>query len=146
MPIIEAIKAAQTEMMEWRHDIHAHPETAFEEFRTSKFVAEKLEQFGIEVFRGLAKTGVVGRISNGEGGSIGLRADMDALNMDEQADVAFSSVVPGKMHACGHDGHTAMLLGAAKYLNEKRNFRGTVNLIFPRNEGDRRICDDFSSK
>ena len=130
MPIIEEIKAVQTEMIEWRHDLHAHPETAFEEIRTSEFVAQKLQKFGIDVHRGLAKTGVVGTIKNGEGDSIGLRADMDALNMDEQTGVTYSSTVAGKMHACGHDGHTAMLLGAAKYLNETKNFHGTVHLIF----------------
>ena len=130
MPIINEIKSIHAEMIKWRHLIHTHPETAFEEKQTSNFVADKLREFGIEVHQGIAKTGVVGTINNGEGDSIGLRADMDALNMEEQSGVEYASVVPGKMHACGHDGHTAMLLGAAKYLSQNKVFRGTVQLIF----------------
>ena len=130
MPTIKEINSLHAEMTEWRHIIHAHPETAFEETHTSEFVAQKLQEFGIEVYQGLAKTGVVGTITNGEGGSIGLRADMDALDMDEQTEVDYASLIPGKMHACGHDGHTAMLLGAAKYLTQTKAFRGTVQLIF----------------
>ena len=130
MPTIKEINSLHAEMIGWRRIIHAHPETAFEETHTSKFVAKKLQEFGIEVYQGLAKTGVVGTITNGEGGSIGLRADMDALDMDEQTEVDYASLIPGKMHACGHDGHTAMLLGAAKYLTQTKAFRGTVQLIF----------------
>ena len=130
MPIIKEIKAFHDEMIVWRHDLHAHPETAFEETRTSKFVVTKLKEFGVEVHQGLAKTGVVGTIKNGKGGSIGLRADMDALDLEEQAGVDYASIVPGKMHACGHDGHTTMLLGAAKYLAKTKKFSGTVQLIF----------------
>src|SRR3546814_6645637 len=113
-------------MKGWRRDIHAHPETAFEELRTADFVAEKLAEFGIEVHRGLATTGVVGVLdgqSNRSGRSIGLRADMDALHIQELNGFDHRSRHEGKMHACGHDGHTAMLLGAAKYLAETRNFR-----------------------
>ncbi|MAI11558.1 MAG: peptidase M20 [Rhodospirillaceae bacterium TMED167] len=130
MSIIDQITACHDEMTAWRRDLHAYPETAFEEIRTADFVAKKLESFGIAVHRGLAKTGLVGTLTNGTGGAIGLRADMDALDMEEQADVGYASKVPGKMHACGHDGHTTMLLGAAKYLSETRKFNGTVHFIF----------------
>ncbi|MFL2744683.1 MAG: M20 aminoacylase family protein, partial [bacterium] len=124
------------EMTEWRRDIHQHPELKFEENRTSDLVAAKLEEFGIEIHRGLAKTGVVGTIRNGDGPSIGLRADMDALPLEEKNTFKHASSNPGKMHACGHDGHTAMLLGAAKHLAASKNFKGTVNLIFqPAEEG-----------
>ena len=129
------------EMTEWRRDFHAHPEIGFEEERTSAIVAQKLEEFGIEVHRGLGKTGVVGVLrgqgqSSGGNRAIGLRADMDALPMSEFNDFAHASQNPGRMHACGHDGHTTMLLGAAKYLAETRNFSGTVYLIFqPAEEG-----------
>ena len=130
MAIIEKINQLHEEMTAWRRDIHSYPEIAFEETRTSDFVAEKLESFGIQVYRGLAKTGVVGTLGNGSGGSVGLRADMDALEMEEESGLEYASKIPGKMHACGHDGHTAMLLGAAKYLSETRKFRGTVHFIF----------------
>ncbi len=130
MPVIKEIEAFKDEISAWRQDIHAHPETAFEEHRTAEMVAEKLKSFGITVHTGMAKTGVVGTLVNGEGPAIGLRADMDALNLDEQADVSFKSTYQGKMHACGHDGHTAMLLGAAKYLAETKRFNGTVRFIF----------------
>jgi len=121
----------QSEMQEWRRDIHANPEIAFEEHRTAKIVAEKLQSFGIEVETGIAGTGVVGTIKKGRGNrSIGLRADLDALLIDEANDFDYKSKNPGKMHACGHDGHTTMLLGAAKYLAEHGDFDGTVNLIF----------------
>ncbi|MCG8695703.1 MAG: M20 family metallopeptidase [Minwuiales bacterium] len=131
MPIVNRISAFHQEMTDWRHDLHRHPETAFEEFRTSDFVAEKLEQFGIEVHRGLAKTGVVGTLKAGAGNrAIGLRADMDALHITELNDFDHRSVNDGKMHACGHDGHTTMLLGAAKYLSESPDFDGTVHFIF----------------
>jgi hippurate hydrolase len=132
MAIINRIGDFQGEMTAWRRDLHAHPELGFEEVRTSAFVADKLRSFGLdEVHTGLAKTGVVGVLRAGTGrDSIGLRADMDALPIQEPAERPYSSTKPGKMHACGHDGHTTMLLGAAKYLAETRNFDGTVYLIF----------------
>jgi len=144
MNINPAIADLHAEMTEWRRDIHAYPETAFEEVRTSQFVADKLESFGIEIHRGLAGTGVVGTIKgkNGDGPSIGLRADIDALDIDEQTNKPYASKNPGKMHACGHDGHTATLLGAAKYLAQTRNFSGTVHVIFQpaeENEGGGRV-------
>jgi len=114
-----------------RRDLHAHPETAFEEFRTADIVADRLQSYGIEVHRGLAKTGVVGTLKAGSGNrAIGLRADMDALPIEELNDFAHRSTHEGKMHACGHDGHTTMLLGAARYLAETRDFDGTVHFIF----------------
>ena len=120
-----------------RRDIHAHPELGLEEVRTADLVARKLEKWGIEVHRGVGVTGVVGVLRNGNGeASIGLRADMDALPMAEATGLPHASTVAGKMHACGHDGHTTMLLGAAKLLAETRNFNGTVNFIFqPAEEG-----------
>jgi hippurate hydrolase len=137
MPIPNRIAAMAPEMTEWRQDIHAHPELGLEEVRTSDIVAAKLAEWGIEVHRGLAKTGVVGTLKVGSSSrSIGLRADMDALAMEEANDFPHRSKHPGKMHACGHDGHTTMLLGAAKYLAETRNFDGTVHFIFqPAEEG-----------
>jgi len=147
MPIKEEIAAFADEMAAWRRDIHAHPETAFEEMRTSDIVAEKLASFGIEVHRGLAKTGVVGTLSVGTSNrAIGLRADLDALDVHEENTFAHISTIPGKMHACGHDGHTAMLLGAAKYLAGTRRFDGTVRFIFqPAEEneaGGRVMCEE----
>ena len=134
--MINEIEKLHGEMTAWRKDIHKYPELKFEEFRTSELVSKNLNEFGIEVHRGLAKTGVVGRISNGKGPSIGLRADMDALPLQEKNLFEHKSCNLGKMHACGHDGHTAMLLGAAKYLSVSRNFKGTVNFIFqPAEEG-----------
>lgn len=131
MAIIERIKQLQGEMAEWRHDIHAHPETAFEEQRTSALVAKKLESFGLSVHQGLARTGVVGTLSAGSGKrAVALRADMDALHIHEKNGFGHRSQHEGKMHACGHDGHTTMLLGAAKYLAETKNFDGTVHFIF----------------
>ena len=125
-----------------RHDIHAHPETAFEEKRTSDIVAGRLAEWGFAVHRGLGRTGVVGTLRNGNGKrAIGLRADMDALHVHEKNGFAHKSQHEGKMHACGHDGHTTMLLGAAKYLAQHRNFDGTVNFIFQpaeENEGGAR--------
>ncbi|CAJ0902679.1 Hippurate hydrolase [Ralstonia sp. LMG 32965] len=136
MKLIPEIQAAQPEIQALRRDIHAHPELCFEEQRTSDLVAAKLAEWGIEVHRGLGKTGLVGVIRNGEGKSIGLRADMDALPLAEANQFEHRSKHDGKMHACGHDGHTAMLLGAAHYLAKHRNFSGTVNLIFqPAEEG-----------
>ena len=131
MAVKEEIAAYAPEFRDLRRDIHAHPETAFEEFRTSDIVASKLESFGLPVHRGLATTGVVGTLSVGDSNrSIGLRADMDALDILEENTFAHTSTIDGKMHACGHDGHTAMLLGAAKYLSQTRNFNGTVHFIF----------------
>lgn len=131
MAVINRIADFHNDMVEWRHDIHAHPETAFEEVRTAGVVAEKLQSFGMEVHTGLAKTGVVGVLKCGNSDrKIGLRADMDALDLQELADVAHKSKHDGKMHACGHDGHTTMLLGAARYLAETKNFDGTIYFIF----------------
>jgi hippurate hydrolase len=131
MAITEKIKLLHGEMAKWRHDIHAHPETAFEEQRTSALVAQKLESFGLRVHQGLGRTGVVGTLAAGSSKrAIGLRADMDALHIHEKNGFDHRSQHEGKMHACGHDGHTAMLLGAAKYLSETRNFNGTVHFIF----------------
>ncbi len=137
MPVINSIAAMEEELTAWRRDFHMHPELAFQETRTAGIVAEKLRSWGIEVKEGVGKTGVVGVIKGaGDGPSIGLRADMDALPIVEANDVAWKSQNDGVMHACGHDGHTTMLLGAAKYLAETRNFAGTVNVIFqPAEEG-----------
>ncbi len=137
MAIIGRIAVFHDELTEWRRDIHAHPELGFEETRTSEFVARKLADFGCEVFRGIGKTGVVGRLRAGNSQrSIGLRADMDALPIEEATDLAYRSQNAGHMHACGHDGHTTMLLGAARYLAETRYFDGIVHLIFqPAEEG-----------
>ncbi len=117
-------------MTGWRHDIHANPETAFEEHRTAQIVADTLMEMQIAVDRGLGGTGVVGTLKNGDGPSIALRADMDALNMQELGARPYKSMNEGKMHGCGHDGHTAMLLGAAVHLARHRPFRGTVHFIF----------------
>ena len=131
MAILDGIRVIHGEMAEWRHDLHAHPETAFEEQRTAALVAQKLESFGLQVHKGLGRTGVVATLSAGSGKrAIGLRADMDALHIHEQNDFGHRSRHDGKMHACGHDGHTSMLLGAAKYLAQTRNFDGTVHFIF----------------
>ena len=139
MTIIQEIAEQKTSLEAIRHDIHAHPEIAFEEVRTSALVAELLTSWGIEVHRGLGKTGLVG-VLKGTGGTgtraIGLRADMDALPMPEYNKFAHASTNPGRMHGCGHDGHTTMLLGAAQYLAQHREFDGTVNFIFqPAEEG-----------
>jgi hippurate hydrolase len=131
MPLLDRLKHFHTEMTAWRRDIHAHPETAFEETRTAEVVAKRLASFGIEVHRGLAKTGVVGALRAGSGTrAIGLRADLDALHIHEQNTFAHRSHNEGRMHACGHDGHTTMLLGAARYLAETKRFDGTVYFIF----------------
>jgi len=137
MAIDQRIARLHGEMTAWRRDIHAHPELGFEETRTSRLVAEKLESFGLEVHRGVGRTGVVGVLRAGNGRqSLGLRADMDALPIQETNDFPHRSRNAGRMHACGHDGHTTMLLGAAKALAETRNFDGTVNFIFqPAEEG-----------
>ena len=137
MQIIQRISEFHDDLTEWRHDIHAHPELGFEEQRTSDLVAQKLAEFGCEVFRGIGKTGVVGRLRAGNSPrSIGLRADMDCLPIEEATNLSYRSQNAGRMHACGHDGHTTMLLGAARYLAETRNFDGAVHLIFqPAEEG-----------
>lgn len=113
-----------------RQDLHAHPEIAFEEWRTSELLAKRLSALGIEIDRGLARTGVIGTLKRGEGPAIGLRADMDALELNERTALPYSSRKAGCMHACGHDGHTVMLLGAAQYLAERGGFCGTVHFIF----------------
>jgi len=137
MDILERIDTFHAELTEWRRDIHAHPELGFQEQRTSDLVADKLAGFGIEVHRGLGKTGVVGRLRVGNSPrTIGLRADMDCLPILEANSFDHRSRHEGRMHACGHDGHTTMLLGAARYLSQARNFDGTVHFIFqPAEEG-----------
>ena len=131
MSVIDRIAGYQADLVEIRRDLHAHPETAFEERRTADVVAARLAALGVEVHRGLARTGVVGVLRAGSGQrAIGLRADMDALHVAELNDFGHRSLHTGKMHACGHDGHTAMLLGAARYLAETRRFDGTVYFIF----------------
>ena len=131
MNIITAIEQYQNEMATWRRDIHAHPEIAFDEHRTAKIVAQKLESFGIEVETGIAGTGVVGTLKKGRGNrAIGLRADLDALPILETNEFEHRSQHDGLMHACGHDGHTCMLLGAARYLAENDDFEGIVHFIF----------------
>ncbi|MGX1500047.1 M20 aminoacylase family protein [Roseibium aggregatum] len=138
MSVLPKIASFTDDLIAMRHDFHAHPEIGFEEERTSEIVAKCLAEWGIEVHRGFGKTGVVGVLegNGGSGRTIGLRADMDALPMDEQTNLPFSSTAPGKFHGCGHDGHTTMLLGAARYLSETRNFKGKVVFIFqPAEEG-----------
>jgi amidohydrolase len=142
MPIVNRIADLHGEIRAWRHDLHAHPELLYDVHRTAATVADKLKAFGCdEVVTGIGRTGVVGVIRGskdaGDGRKvIGLRADLDALPIEEANDVPYKSTVPGKMHACGHDGHTAMLLGAARYLAETRNFAGTAIVIFqPAEEG-----------
>ena len=137
MPVLPRSLEIQGEIAAIRRDIHAHPELAYEEHRTSDIVAARLAEWGLEVTRGLGKTGLVGTLRRGNSlKAIGLRADMDCLPMDETNDFEHASKNPGRMHACGHDGHTAMLLGAAKVLSEKRDFEGAVHFIFqPAEEG-----------
>jgi amidohydrolase len=139
MPIVNRIAAMHGEISAWRRDIHAHPELLYDVQRTAATVADKLKSFGCdEVVTGIGRTGVVGVIRGGKGSGsvIALRADMDALPIQEANELPYKSTVPGKMHACGHDGHTAMLLGAAHYLAETRNFAGTAVVIFqPAEEG-----------
>jgi len=143
MPIVNRVAELQPDVMAWRRDLHAHPETMYDVHRTAAFVADRLREFGCdEVVTGLGRTGVVGVIKGRRGGAphglrgIGLRADMDALPIHEETGLPYQSKHPGKMHACGHDGHTAMLLGAARYLAETRNFAGDAVLIFqPAEEG-----------
>ncbi|MEP7180818.1 MAG: M20 aminoacylase family protein [Betaproteobacteria bacterium] len=143
MKLVPEIAALVPEMKTWRHHLHAHPETAFEESATGAFVADKLRSFGLDVHTGLAKTGVVGVLRAGGGAAaIGLRADLDALHIHEKSGVAHASKHAGKMHACGHDGHTTMLLGAAAALARTKRFDGTVYFIFQpaeENEGGGRV-------
>ena len=153
MSVIPRLNELHPEMTTWRRELHAHPQTAFEETFASEFIAKKLQAWGIEIHQGLAKTGVVGVIqgrrtagtttsNSGPLRTIGLRADIDALDIQEQNDLPYKSKFAGKMHACGHDGHTTMLLGAAKYLAETRNFTGSVCVIFQpaeENEGGGRV-------
>jgi hippurate hydrolase len=143
--VIDELHDLHSTLVEWRHDFHRHPELAFEEHRTSSLVQERLESWGVHVTKGIgASSSVVGtltgtapRLATGTISSVGLRADMDALPMNEENDVEHKSTVPGKMHGCGHDGHTTMLLGAAKYLAQHRSsFSGTVNFIFQPAEED----------
>ena len=150
MPIKPRILELHNEIQAWRRDLHQNPELMFDTIRTGTIVAEKLTEFGCdEVVSGLAQTGVVGLIKGNKttsGTTIGLRADMDALPIVEATNVPYISSSEGKMHACGHDGHTAMLLGAAKYLAETRNFNGKVAVIFqPAEEGGgggKVMCDE----
>lgn len=139
MPIINRANELQDDVREWRRHLHRNPELLFDVHQTAAFVEEKLKEFGCdEVVTGLGRTGVVGVIrgNRGEGETIAFRSDMDALPINEQTGAEYASQTPGKMHACGHDGHTAMLLGAAKYLSETRNFAGSVVVIFqPAEEG-----------
>jgi len=137
MPVINRVAAFHGDMKAWRQEIHSFPELCFEENRTADLVAARLASFGIEIHRGLATTGVVGTLRAGTSTrAIGLRADMDALPMGEDNAFSYRSLNAGRMHACGHDGHTAMLLGAARYLAETRNFDGAVHFIFqPAEEG-----------
>jgi amidohydrolase len=138
MPVINSVAARQDEISAWRRHLHQNPELGFQEVETSRFVAERLREFGVdEVHTGIAKTGVVAVVrGRGEGPAIGLRADMDALPIVEESGMPWASRTPGRMHACGHDGHTAMLLGAARHLAETRSFAGTAVLIFqPAEEG-----------
>ncbi len=150
MPVINSIAAMTPEITAWRRDLHENPELMYDVHRTAGIVADKLKAFGCdEIVPGIGRTGVVGVIrgkTNTSGRVIGLRADMDALPMEELTGLPYASKVKGKMHACGHDGHTAMLLGAAKYLAETRNFDGTAVVIFqPAEEGGaggKAMCDD----
>jgi hippurate hydrolase len=142
MPIVDRLTELQPEIMAWRRDLHAHPELLYDVHWTAGFVAERLKEFGCdEVVTGIGQTGVVGVIKGRKPASgapkvIGLRADMDALPIEEETNVAYASKIPGKMHACGHDGHTSMLLGAARYLAETRDFAGDAVVIFqPAEEG-----------
>jgi amidohydrolase len=139
MPIVNRVADLHAEITAWRRDLHAHPELQYDVHRTAAAVADKLKGFGCdEVVTGIGRTGVVGIIRGRKAGDkvVGLRADMDALPIEEATGLAYKSTVPGKMHACGHDGHTAMLLGAARYLADTRNFAGTAVMIFqPAEEG-----------
>lgn len=145
--IDEFLSGQQAELKALRHDLHQHPELSFEEFRTSRLVAEELRRLGFHVTTGMANTAVIGTLRNGMGQrTVGIRADMDALPIHETTNLPYGSKTPGKMHACGHDGHTTMLLGLARYLAANRNFDGTVHLIFQPAEEDesgaKRLVDE----
>ena len=143
MHLVKQIEDMELQLSEWRQDLHAHPELGFKEHRTSDFVASKLEEFGVEVHRQIGKTGVVGVLRQGnETRSIGLRADMDALPISETNEFSYKSKNLGKMHACGHDGHTVMLLAAAKYLAESRSFSGQVNYYLVSHYYNMTLLDD----
>ena len=148
MPVLNRIASYAEEMKGWRRHLHANPELSFDCHNTAAFIIDRLKEIGVdEIHPGIAKTGIVAIINGqGDGPTIGLRADMDALPIEELTGAAYASTIPGKMHACGHDGHTAMLLGAAKYLAETRNFDGTAVMIFqPAEEGGgggREMCAD----
>lgn len=139
MPVLNRVADMKDEMAQWRRDLHQNPQTSYEEIYASDLIASKLSEWGIPFRRGLAETGIVATIEGQKtdsGKAIGLRADIDALDMEDRAGQPWASKIPGKMHGCGHDGHTSILLGAAKYLNETRNFNGKVHLIFqPAEEG-----------
>ncbi|MGH7202198.1 MAG: M20/M25/M40 family metallo-hydrolase, partial [Planctomycetaceae bacterium] len=147
MPLVPRFRDWHEELTLWRRDLHAHPQTAFEETYAAEFIAAKLEEFGIETHRGLATTGVVGTLhgtspARGPLAAVGLRADIDALDIAEENDFPWKSQHAGKLHACGHDGHTTMLLAAARHLAEARSFAGTVHFIFQpaeENEGGGRV-------
>ena len=147
MSMLARFQEWHEQLTAWRRELHAHPQTAFEETYASEFVSGKLREFGLSVHRGLAKTGVVGMLvgsgnAAGKPRAIALRADIDALDIHEQTGLPYQSKYPGKMHACGHDGHTTMLLAAARYLAENRRFAGTVHFIFQpaeENEGGGRV-------
>jgi hippurate hydrolase len=148
MPVVNRIADMSAEMTEWRQHLHTIPELSFDCPKTAAFIKERLEEFGVdEIHDGIAQTGIVAIINGkGDGPTIGLRADFDALPIEEETGVSYASTHPGKMHACGHDGHTAMLLGAAKYMVETRNFSGRVALIFQPAEEDgggaKVMCDE----
>lgn len=119
-------------LKQWRHQLHAHPETAFEEVQTAAFVAERLREMGIEVFTVIGGTGVIGRLKVGDGKkAVALRADMDAISLNEEGALPYKSQCPGRMHGCGHDGNMATVLGAAKLLSESRDFNGTASTTTP---------------
>lgn len=142
MTVSQDILDMLPQLKEWRHDLHAHPETAFEENRTAAFIADELRKMGLEVHEGIGWTGVVGILRNGDGWTVGLRADIDALNIHETTGLPYASTIPGKMHACGHDGHTTMLLGAARRMAASPPGKGTVVFIFQpaeENEGGARV-------
>ena len=146
MPVLDEIRQFQDEMVAWRRDLHAHPELGFAENRTSAFIQERLKSFAVDEIHGFTGTGVVAVIRGRDGDeAIGLRADIDALPIPEESGVPYASTKPGVMHACGHDGHTTMLLGAARYLAASRKFKGTAYLIFqPAEEigGGRQVVAD----
>ena len=130
MPLIDSIVARAAQHQRWRRQLHQHPELAFHEHETARFVEAQLRALGLEVVTGLARTGVVGTLRRGEGPAIGLRADLDALPIQEHGEHAHRSLAEGKMHACGHDGHVTMLLAAAEELAQSDRFQGTVHFIF----------------